>query len=50
MDEHLVAVWAHYLGAAVMASVATAASAAPPDVTTATIPTASTAVSFGHSC
>ncbi len=47
MDDHLVAVWAHCLGATVTASAATAASAA---TTAATTLAASSTMSIGHSC
>jgi hypothetical protein len=51
MDNHLVAAWAHCLGATVTASVAAAicATAAAAATSTATAPAASTAISFGHS-
>ncbi len=52
MDNHLVALWAHSLGAMVMASVAAASSASASAASAAAAPAApaaSTTVFFGHS-
>jgi hypothetical protein len=51
VDNHLVAVWAHSLGALVTASVAAVATATTTiaAATTATTAAATTAISFGHS-
>jgi hypothetical protein len=49
MDTHLVAVWAHCLGAAVMASATTTSASAASGATTATTPLAAfSAIAFGH--
>jgi hypothetical protein len=47
MNDHLVAVWAHSLGATVMASAATASAFAA--TVAATIAAATSAAAFGHS-